>query len=138
MRVDVITKRVKSPPQRVVRADERRPVGALEVPVLSRQEALLRGFRLVRDLQDDVPEASAQLSSLLVEARRRGWGDVVRVGLFAQAVGRWFVRDGAGAAATVDELIDESTEHGDEVMLALGLAMRAGSELFVGGTPAGP
>ncbi|HUZ22081.1 MAG TPA: GGDEF domain-containing protein [Acidimicrobiales bacterium] len=89
-----------------------------------RQSALARAYRLIHDIQATIPDAATELSTLVARAELLGWGDVVRAGLFGRVVGAWFTRSGDTSAALA-ELIERSTLDGDDVMLALGLAMRA-------------
>ncbi|HVB05557.1 MAG TPA: GGDEF domain-containing protein [Acidimicrobiales bacterium] len=89
-----------------------------------RLASLTLAYQLIHDLQAGVPGASEELALLAERARRRGWGEVARSCLFGEAVRAWIVGDGRSPEA-VGKLIAASEESADEVMLALGLAMRS-------------
>ncbi len=89
-----------------------------------RAGSIVQAFRLIHDLQAGLPGAGESLASLRARARASGWDDLDRVCVFGEAIRRWMADD-PGAAGPVAELIDLSTEAGDNVMLALGLALRS-------------
>jgi diguanylate cyclase (GGDEF)-like protein len=99
-----------------------------------REDATVRAFRLVHDVQADVPDALAGLDELSEQGRARGWGEVVGGCLVARAVSAWLRRQ-PGAGEAVEALVALSSAEGDEVMLALGLALRA-NDSFADGDPA--
>ncbi len=86
--------------------------------------ARVRAFELIRDVQAGAPTALDDLEALAADARRRGWSDVARAGLFGRAVHAWYSKS-PGARDAVGELGERSAAENDPVMLALGLAMRA-------------
>jgi diguanylate cyclase (GGDEF)-like protein len=85
---------------------------------------IVQAFRLVHDLQAGLPGARESLAALAARARRKGWDDVERACVFGEAVRYWIAGD-PRAAGPVGELIERSAEAGDNVMLALGLALRS-------------
>ena len=89
-----------------------------------RAGSIVQAFRLIHDLQAGLPDAGEGLASLRARARASGWDDLDRVCVFGEAIRLWMADD-PGAAAPVTELIERSTEAGDHVMLALGLALRS-------------
>jgi diguanylate cyclase (GGDEF)-like protein len=90
----------------------------------AQKAALWRAFRIVHDLQAGVPGTLAALEGLSRAAGEHGWGDVERAVLYARAIHAWF--SGAeDVPLTVEALIDRSSADGDDVMLAMALAMRS-------------
>lgn len=101
----------------------------------ARHAARARAFELVHDLQTSSPTASEELAKLTAEAEENGWDEVVRAGIFGSVIDAWC--SGAPSeviAATIGDLVARSTEDGDPVMLALGLALRSDSR-FGGPNP---
>ncbi len=89
-----------------------------------RAGSIVYAFRLIHDLQAGLPGAGEGLAALAVLSRDEGWGELERVCLFGQAVNSWISNDGH-ATQPVAALIEKSAEAGDNVMLALGLALRS-------------
>jgi diguanylate cyclase (GGDEF)-like protein len=86
--------------------------------------ARIRAFELVRDVQAADPGADSEIARLLARAEHEGWPDVVRGCLYARAVSAWFA--GAdGLSEIIEALLLRSVDDGDNVMVALALAMRA-------------
>ncbi|MDA8312578.1 MAG: GGDEF domain-containing protein [Actinomycetota bacterium] len=100
-----------------------------EIEDVERAEAVVRAFRLVHDIQAALPGATEALDALATRARDEGWDDVERICLFGAAVRSWIAGDGR-ASEPVASLIERSTEAGDHVMLALGLALRSDAGFF--------
>lgn len=99
-----------------------------------RDGGIVQAFRLIHDLQAGLPRAGERLAALRARAQMEGWGDVGRACIFGEAVGSWIDGDGR-TVKPLGELIEKSTQAGDNVMLALGLALRsdqgfAGTELL--------
>lgn len=101
-----------------------------------REAARMRAFRLVQEIQGGAPTAAADLQSLAARARGHGWDEVVRAGLFGQAVDAWYRRD-PGAAAAVDAFMQRSQADNDVAMLAVALAMRSDPGFLGPGAAAG-
>lgn len=93
-------------------------------PTCDRNDARMRAFQLIYAIQSGDTDARADLCALTEEAERCDWGEVVRAGLFGAAVGAWIAQEG-DIASRVEALVARSTQDGDPVMLALGLALRA-------------
>jgi diguanylate cyclase (GGDEF)-like protein len=89
-----------------------------------RAGTIVHAFRLIHDVQAGLPGAVESLGALTTRARKEGWDDIERVCVFGEAVRLWIAAD-ARAAEPVAELIHLSTEARDNVMLALGLALRS-------------
>lgn len=89
-----------------------------------RADAVVRAFRTVHDVQAGIPGAQDVLAELAARARDEGWDDLERACLFGEAVRCWITGAG-GTAAPVDVLVRQSSEARDDVMLALGLALRS-------------
>lgn len=100
-----------------------------------RHAAVVRAFRLIHDIQTLRPGAIGELATLSADALERGWDEVVRAGLFGEVVTAWITRD-EDVSAAVARLVDESAAHGDDVMLAVGLALRS-DQGFSGDDPSG-
>jgi diguanylate cyclase (GGDEF)-like protein len=98
------------------------------------ERARVRAYELIQDLQATDPNAATELAALAEHAARRGWGDVARAGVLGRAVSAWYCQDGSALTA-VATLIERSRLDGDQVMLALGLAMRSDPSVS-GGDPA--
>jgi len=98
-----------------------------------RGTALQHVYRLIHDLQAGDADASDTLESVIQHCEDKGWDDVVRAGVFGRAVRSWFTRDGA-TAEHLEDLIRRSTDAGDNIMLALGLALRS-DQGFSGSSP---
>lgn len=86
--------------------------------------AVVQAFRLVHDIQAGLPGSADELAALAATAREHDWGDVERACLFGEAVRSWIDGDGR-SAEPVEALLASAREAGDDVMLALGLALRA-------------
>ncbi len=86
--------------------------------------AVHQAFVLVHDLQANEPGAMAALRRLGDLAAGRGWDDATRAVLFGRAIAAW-LQGSAGVLKAVEALIEDSRHHGDDVMLALGLALRS-------------
>lgn len=86
--------------------------------------AIVEAFRLVHDLQAGLPGAKEGLASLQARAQKEGWDELDRACVFGEVVGAWMAGDGT-TAEPLAELIEKSSEAGDNVMLALGLALRS-------------
>lgn len=84
----------------------------------------MAAFRLVHDIQAEVPDALVRVAGLRLRAESLGWGEVVRACLLAQAVAAWLRREPT-AHLVVSELVELSANEGDEVMLACGLGLRS-------------
>lgn len=91
----------------------------------SRVAARLRAFQLVRELQGGDPGALARLEELTAAAERAGWTEVIRVGFYGRAVDAWFRSDMSRLDRAVSGLVEVGRSHGDDCVVALGLAMRA-------------
>lgn len=85
---------------------------------------IVQAFRLIHDVQAGLPGADEGLAALAGRAREEGWDEIERACVFGDAVRSWIAGDGR-TAGPVEELIERSTEAGDDVMLALGLALRS-------------
>jgi diguanylate cyclase (GGDEF)-like protein len=81
-------------------------------------------------VQAGIPGAEEALATLAARARKEGFDDVERACVFGEAVRLWIAGDDR-AGEPVGELIKRSTEAGDNVMAALGLALRS-DEAFAG------
>jgi diguanylate cyclase (GGDEF)-like protein len=88
------------------------------------RESIAGAFRLIHDLQAGVPGAREGLAALWAKAQLEGWDDVERVCIFGEAVGLWIAGE-SGTAQLVEQLIERSIDAGDNVMLALGFALRS-------------
>lgn len=97
------------------------------------ERARVRAFQLVFELQAGDESALDDLRAMGKTAARERWSDVERATLFGEAVGAWLARS-SGRADAVARLVRRCTEDGDAVMLALGLAMRAGGLAVEDGT----
>lgn len=93
-------------------------------PLADRGAMRIAAFELIQELQSGNSEAGGLLDSLVDRAEAAGFDEVVRVGLFGQAIGSWMAQDG-GMAAALDALIQRSEGDGDVTMVALGLGLRA-------------
>ncbi len=100
-----------------------------------RHAAIAHTFRLVHDIQAGLPGAPGALAEHRSKAREVGWDDVERACIFGDAVTCWITGEGDPSVA-VDDLIERSTHAGDDVMLALGLALRS-DQGFSGGDLSG-
>lgn len=89
-----------------------------------RAGGIVQAFRHIHDLQAGLPGAREGLAALRARAQKEGWDDLERACVFGEAVELWMAGD-RRAAEPVDELIARSNEAADEVMLALGLALRS-------------
>ncbi len=92
-------------------------------------------FQLAYEAQAGSPGVPGEIGALASQAEREEWPEVTRACLFARAVvGR---TDGeATAMSAVADLVEQSVAAGDQVMLALGLGLRA-NEAFSGADPNG-
>lgn len=97
--------------------------------------AITQAFRVVHDVQAGLPGAPEALAALAARACEKGWDDVERACVFGEAVASWVsgVGDPAEPVAT---LIERSAAAGDDVMLALALALRS-DQGFSGGDLSG-
>lgn len=86
--------------------------------------SIVQAFRLTYDVQAGVSGAREAIARLRAEAVEKHWDDLERACVFGEAVAAWIAGED-GAAAGVEELIERSSEAGDNVMLALGLALRS-------------
>ncbi len=84
-------------------------------------------------MQADVPDALDGLEDLHDRARAHRWVEVVGGCLLARAVSAWIRRE-PGASEAVTALLELGLEEGDDVMVALGLALRA-NDSFVDPDP---
>jgi diguanylate cyclase (GGDEF)-like protein len=89
-----------------------------------RERARALAFELAREVQTPESGLAEEISQLIEEAENRGWADVARVGLYAQAAGAFFAADGTVSMA-IDRLIERCEVDNAHVMTALGLAMRS-------------
>lgn len=110
--------------------DEKAPAAHFGDTACARHEAHVRAFRLIHDLQAELPGAVDELRELADHAEAQGWDEVIRACVYGEAVRAWFTRDG-DAAIAINELIERSDKERDPVMLALGLALRC-NQAFVG------
>jgi diguanylate cyclase (GGDEF)-like protein len=89
-----------------------------------RRMALRHAYELIRSVQDRTPLSAADVERVIADAERRGWPDVVRIGLFL-AVVRSACEHGEPDAAAIARLLDRAQSDGDPTTTALGLALRA-------------
>jgi diguanylate cyclase (GGDEF)-like protein len=89
-----------------------------------RERARALAFELAREVQTPDSGLAGDISRLIYEAERKGWPDVARIGLYAQAAGAFFAADGTVSTA-IERLIDRCEVDNAHVMTALALAMRA-------------
>lgn len=88
------------------------------------QVAVHQAFVLIHDLQANEPGARQALEALGERAIVGGWDDALRAVRFGRAIAAW-LQGGDDVLDTVEALIEDSRHHGDDVMLALGLALRS-------------
>ncbi|MDA8296307.1 MAG: GGDEF domain-containing protein [Actinomycetota bacterium] len=86
--------------------------------------AVHHAFVLVHDLQANEPGAMGALEALGDLAVARGWSEALRAVRFGRAIAAW-LQGSDGVLEAVEALIEDSRHHGDDVMLALGLALRS-------------
>jgi diguanylate cyclase (GGDEF)-like protein len=89
-----------------------------------RAGGIVEAFRLIHDVQAGLPGASEGLAELAVRAQKEGWDDLQRVCIFGEAVRLWMAGD-PRAAEPVDLLIKKSVDAEDDILMALGLALRS-------------
>ncbi|MGH9106499.1 MAG: diguanylate cyclase, partial [Acidimicrobiales bacterium] len=92
-----------------------------------------RAHWLVKELQDCVPGAAAEVIALLGRARTEGWPEVLRAALYADAVAALVANDGRLREA-VTTLRQQAELDGEPVMEALALALGSWDQL-AGGHP---
>jgi diguanylate cyclase (GGDEF)-like protein len=97
--------------------------------------AITQAFRVIHDVQAARPGAPEALAALAARASEEGWDDVVRACVFGEAVASWVTGVG-DPTEPVARLIEKSAAAGDDVMLALALALRS-DQGFSGGDLSG-
>lgn len=100
----------------------------------TRDEAHLLAFVLNYAAQAGDASAAGLLDELAVAAATRGWDEVERACSFGRAVMAHL--EGRDSAQAVSLLVEQASSAGDDVMLALGLALRS-NEAFAGNDPNG-
>ncbi len=90
----------------------------------ARLRARERAFDLAREVQTPRSDLDEDINRLIFEAETKGWSDVVRISLYAQAAGAFF-ESNARVRSAIDRLIDRADADNAPVMQALGLAMRS-------------
>jgi diguanylate cyclase (GGDEF)-like protein len=93
-------------------------------PLADRGAMRIAAYELIQELQSGNADAAGLLEGLVDRAAAAGFDEVVRVGLFGQAIASWMQQDG-GMAVALDALVQRSEHDGDVTMLALGLGLRA-------------
>lgn len=88
----------------------------------SAAQARLAAFRLAEAVQ--LGDASDELAQRLSEAKQRGWHDVIRLLLYADAVAAWTAGD-PRLEATLERLRDRAERDRDDLTLATALSMLA-------------
>ena len=67
-------------------------------PLAERGAMRIAAFELIQELQSGNSVAAAQLEGLVDRAAAAGFDEVVRVGLFGQAINSWMQQDGLSTA----------------------------------------
>jgi diguanylate cyclase (GGDEF)-like protein len=93
--------------------------------VAAREQAYLRAYELVVDVQSSSEGAAEAIDELLAQARENRWPEVVRITLFAASVAAKVVGHG-DLRTTIAQFLAQAEEDRAPVMVALALAMRAG------------
>jgi diguanylate cyclase (GGDEF)-like protein len=89
-----------------------------------RLNARARVFQLVRASQLDGGLTSAMVTEIIDEAERRGWPDVVKLGMYLGVIHRRYV-ERAPANDWIELLLERAQRDGDPVMMATALAVRS-------------
>ncbi|MGH9304122.1 MAG: diguanylate cyclase [Acidimicrobiales bacterium] len=99
------------------------PAGSVSGPD-DRVSARLHAFELIYRLQAGLPGAADELESLVERAGTCNWDEVVRICLFGRAVRTW-MEQAEDLPAALEALLEASFQAGDQLIAAVGLAMRS-------------